>query len=88
MRWCRMVVTQDLTDQAWGERRRDQGFTLRDRPWRKAGRHLAPGAVLLWSTGFSPSPEASFLSSAQKSATASCLSPWLTGEKAAGVITY
>lgn len=50
------------------------------------GRHLAPGAVFLWSTDFSPSPEASFLSSAQKSTAASCLSTWLTGEKAAGLL--
>lgn len=26
MRWCKIVIRQDFTDQVWGERGRDQGL--------------------------------------------------------------
>ena len=79
---CRMVIRQDLTELGEGRvRERDGGLNSR------GSCPSTPGAAFLWPIGFSPSLEALFLCSSQKSSTAPCLAPdrWVRlGGEAAG----
>ena len=46
MRWCRVAIRQDLTDQVWGERRRarerDQGLYTKGPGTGESGEALSP----------------------------------------------